>query len=75
MIGVEPISMMNNRWCAHADCKDDADWGKRCMTMKVDRTKPRECLIKRWCNVARKKTKNYGCSQQDAPIINKKHRK
>jgi len=40
LLGLEPASLMIKkswlRWFGHVEHKDDTDWVKRCMTMKIE---------------------------------------
>jgi len=42
-LALEPVSLVNNRgrlrWFEHADCKDDGDWIKQCMSMETEGTR------------------------------------
>jgi len=39
---LERVKKGRLRWFEHVECKNYGDWVKCCMTMKLDRTKPRE---------------------------------
>jgi len=40
LLGLEPVSLMIKksrlRWFGHVECKDDNDWVKHCMMLKVE---------------------------------------
>ena len=70
LLGLDPVSLTIKRsrlqWLGHVECKDDADWIKRCMKMEFEGTWLRGHLRKTWQDCVKGVMESFGLSREDA---------
>jgi len=65
------LSIKSRLWSFwYVECKDDADWLKRCMKMESEGTWQRGHPRKTWWDCVKADMENFGLSHEDAQDIN-----
>ena len=69
LLGLDPVSLTIKsrlQWFGHVECKDDAEWLKRCTKMEFAGTRQRKRPKKTWLDCVKAGMENFGLSCENA---------